>query len=51
MSHSTLTDTPAVRRAPASGSLLQEGDLLHLVMREPNASGVYDALKKGPEAD
>ena len=36
---------------PTRETVLQEGDLLHLVMREPNASGVYDVLKKGPEAD
>jgi trk system potassium uptake protein TrkA len=30
-------------------SVLQEGDLMHLVMREESASGVYDVLKKGPE--
>ena len=32
-------------------SVLQEGDLMHLVMREENASRVYDVLKKGPEDD
>jgi trk system potassium uptake protein TrkA len=31
--------------------VLQEGDLLHVVMREEKASGVYDVLKKGPEDD
>ena len=36
---------------PSRESVLQEGDLLHLVMREQNASGVYDVLKKGPETD
>ena len=36
---------------PTRDTVIQEGDLLHLVMREPNASGVYDLLKKGPEAD
>jgi trk system potassium uptake protein len=30
-------------------SVLQEGDMLHLVMREENANGVYEVLKKGPE--
>ena len=36
---------------PTRETVLQEGDLLHLVMREQNASGVYDVLKKGPEDD
>src|SRR4051794_27102986 len=34
---------------PTRDSVLQEGDLMHAVMREENASGVYDVLKKGPE--
>ena len=36
---------------PSRESVLQEGDMLHLVMREENANGVYDVLKKGPEDD
>ena len=36
---------------PSRESVLQEGDMLHLVMREQNANGVYDVLKKGPEDD
>ena len=36
---------------PSRETVLQEGDMLHLVMREENASGVYDVLKKGPEDD
>ena len=32
-------------------SVLQEGDILHLVMREEKANGVYDVLQKGPEVD
>ena len=29
--------------------MIQEGDMLHLVMREENAAGVYDVLDDGPE--
>ena len=36
---------------PTRESVLQEGDMLHLVMREQSASGVYDALTDGPEED
>ena len=36
---------------PSRDSVLQEGDMMHLVMREQNANGVYDVLKKGPEDD
>ncbi len=36
---------------PSRESVLQEGDMMHLVMREENANGVYDVLKKGPEDD
>ncbi len=36
---------------PTPESVVQEGDLLHLVMREENADRVYAALDKGPEAD
>lgn len=34
---------------PTRESVLQEGDLMHLVMREENASHVYDVLESGPE--
>ena len=34
---------------PTRDSVLQEGDVLHLVMHETGASQVYDALKRGPE--
>jgi trk/ktr system potassium uptake protein len=34
---------------PTRETVLQEGDMLHLVMREQHASVVYDVLKKGPE--
>ena len=30
-------------------TVLQEGDLLHLVMREENAAGAYAVLERGPE--
>ena len=36
---------------PTRDSVLQEGDMLHLVVREENANRVYDVLKKGPEDD
>ncbi len=36
---------------PTRETVLQEGDMLHLVMREQNADGVYTALENGPEAD
>jgi trk system potassium uptake protein TrkA len=36
---------------PTRETVLQEGDMLHLVMREHNAGQVYDVLKKGPEDD
>ena len=36
---------------PTRESVLQEGDMLHLVMREESAGDVYDVLEKGPEAD
>ncbi len=36
---------------PDRSSVLQEGDMMHLVMREERASGVYDVLEKGPEED
>jgi len=36
---------------PKRDSVIQEGDLLHLVMREENAGRVYSVLSAGPEAD
>ena len=36
---------------PHRESVLQEGDMIHLVMREENAGNVYAVFKKGPEAD
>jgi len=36
---------------PKRDSVIQEGDLLHLVMREENASRVYSVLNDGPEDD
>jgi trk system potassium uptake protein TrkA len=34
---------------PVSDSVIQEGDLLHLVMREENAAGAYQIINEGPE--
>lgn len=34
---------------PGSQSVIQEGDVLHLVMREENATHAYAVLKNGPE--
>ncbi len=34
---------------PDRESVLQEGDLMHLVMREENAAYTYDVLDRGPE--
>jgi trk system potassium uptake protein TrkA len=36
---------------PTRESVIQEGDLLHLVMREENADRVYRVFHRGPEAD
>jgi len=36
---------------PKRDTVIQEGDLLHLVMREENAGRVYSVLSDGPEAD
>lgn len=36
---------------PTRETVIQEGDLLHLVMREENADRVYSVLRNGPEAD
>lgn len=36
---------------PTRDSVIQEGDVLHLVMREENADRVYSVFENGPEAD
>ena len=36
---------------PTRETVIQEGDLLHLVMREEHAERVYDVFNRGPEAD
>jgi len=36
---------------PTRDTVFQEGDLLHLVMREENASHVYDVFTAGPDED
>ncbi|HET7325869.1 MAG TPA: TrkA family potassium uptake protein [Nocardioidaceae bacterium] len=36
---------------PSRESVLQEGDVLHLAMREQNASQVYDVVARGPEEE
>ena len=36
---------------PTRETVIQEGDLLHLVMREENAAHVYDVIDHGPEDD
>ncbi|HEU4512364.1 MAG TPA: TrkA family potassium uptake protein [Nocardioidaceae bacterium] len=36
---------------PTRDSVIQEGDVLHLVMREENAGRVHSVFENGPEAD
>jgi trk system potassium uptake protein len=36
---------------PSSESVIQEGDLLHLVMREENAAHAYEVIAKGPDEE
>ena len=36
---------------PTRDTIIQEGDLVHLVMREENADHVYNVFNEGPEAD
>jgi trk system potassium uptake protein len=36
---------------PTRDTIIQEGDLLHLVMREENAGHAYTVIDKGPEGD
>ena len=34
---------------PSRDTVIQEGDLLHLVIREENAAHAYQAIDNGPE--
>ena len=34
---------------PDRDSVIQEGDLIHLVMREENAAKAFDVIERGPE--
>ncbi|MFS3129619.1 potassium channel family protein [Nocardioides sp. Bht2] len=36
---------------PTRASVLQEGDIMHLVMREENAAAAYRVLQHGPQED
>ncbi len=36
---------------PTRDTVIQEGDLLHVVMREENAARAYSVFKEGPEAE
>ena len=36
---------------PTRDTIIQEGDLVHLVMREENAGHAYAVIDKGPEGD
>jgi trk system potassium uptake protein len=36
---------------PTRDTIIQEGDLVHLVMREENAGHAYTVIDKGPEGD
>ena len=36
---------------PHRDSVIQEGDLLHVVMREENATHAYQVIEHGPEED
>ena len=36
---------------PTRETVIQEGDVLHIVMREENADRVYTVFEHGPEAD
>ena len=36
---------------PSRESVIQEGDLLHLVMREENAAHAYEVIAKGPDEE
>jgi trk system potassium uptake protein TrkA len=36
---------------PTRETVLQEGDMLHIVIREENAAHAYAVLESGPEDD
>jgi trk system potassium uptake protein len=36
---------------PSRDSVIQEGDLLHLVIREENAGHAYEVIDKGPDQE
>ncbi|HNJ78532.1 MAG TPA: TrkA family potassium uptake protein, partial [Marmoricola sp.] len=36
---------------PSRETVLQEGDVLHLVHREEDADHVFDVIKRGPEVE
>ncbi|MET3960238.1 putative transporter YbjL [Marmoricola sp. OAE513] len=36
---------------PTRESVIQEGDLLHVVLREENATHAYAVIESGPEAE
>jgi trk system potassium uptake protein TrkA len=36
---------------PQRDSVIQEGDLLHVVLREENATHAYQVIERGPEED
>ncbi len=36
---------------PDRDTVMQEGDILHVVMREENNQKVFDVFEKGPEDD
>jgi trk system potassium uptake protein TrkA len=36
---------------PQRDSVIQEGDLLHVVLREENATHAYQVIEQGPEED
>ena len=36
---------------PARDSVIQEGDLLHVVLREENATHAYMVIERGPEEE
>lgn len=44
-------DRLGVGTLPTRDSVLQEGDMMHLVMREENAGNVYAVFERGPEQD
>ena len=36
---------------PQRDSVIQEGDVLHVVMREENATHAYKVIERGPEEE